>query len=330
MNIFLNIFFLYFFYISAIALQENLYDYRGHDDRYGDRFESASLLMFSKSIMNIVVSESIIRLKGTERTFVSSTSSRITAIFRSFGTLFGLFSITFISYPYVILGRSIKIIPIFISDLCFSDKKIKISGFVSVLITTLGMCLFSSGAIHNDGEQTNSNLIGMILIFMSLSSDCVMSTFQGKFISEKPDPLEMLCYLNKWQFYLSIILNFLTFYQDGGILFCIHNPFSILMMITSVSVETIGQIFLFNIIVDKGTLFTAFVTTLRKFITLFVSIVLFNHLISKTQWAAIVILFFGIFLEIYMKTGKNVEKEIELKEYTEVSKDENDKLLDAI
>jgi len=66
------------------------------------------------------------------------------------------------------------------------------------------------------------------------------------------------------------------------------------------------------------------VTTLRKFITLFVSIVLFNHLISKTQWAAIVIIFFGIFLEIYMKTGKNVEKEIELKEYKEVSQDEND------
>ena len=324
MNIFLNIFFLYVFYISAIALQENLYDYRGHDDRYGDRFQSASLLMFSKSIMNIVVSESIIRLKGTERTFVSGTSSRITAIFRSFGTLFGLFSITFISYPYVILGRSIKIIPIFISDLCFSDKKVKISGFVSVLITTLGMCLFSSGAIHNDDEQTNSNLIGMILIFMSLSSDCVMSTFQGKFISEKPDPLEMLCYLNKWQLYLSIILNLLTFYQDGGILFCIHNPFSILMMITSASVETIGQIFLYNIIVDKGTLFTAFVTTLRKFITLLLSIVLFNHFISKTQWVAIVILFFGIFLELYMKTGKNneVEKEIELKEYTKVSQDE--------
>jgi len=96
------------------------------------------------------------------------------------------------------------------------------------------------------------------------------------------------------------------------------------MMITSVSVETIGQIFLFNIIVDKGTLFTAFVTTLRKFITLLFSIVLFNHLISKTQWVAIVILFFGIFLELYMKTGKNneVEKEIELKEYTEVSQDE--------
>jgi len=63
MNIFLNIFFLYVFYVSAIALQENLYNYRGHDDRYGDRFQSASLLMFSKSIMNIVVSESIMRLK---------------------------------------------------------------------------------------------------------------------------------------------------------------------------------------------------------------------------------------------------------------------------
>ena len=73
MNIFLNIFFLYFFYISAIALQENLYDYRGQNDKYGDRFESASLLMFSKSIMNIVVSEVLMRLKGTERTFISGT-----------------------------------------------------------------------------------------------------------------------------------------------------------------------------------------------------------------------------------------------------------------
>ena len=324
MNIFLNIFFLYVFYISAIALQENLYDYRGQNDKYGDRFESASLLMFSKSTMNIVVSEVLMRLKGTERTFISGTSSRVTAIFRSFGTLFGLFSISFISYPYVILGRSVKIIPIFISDLCFSENGVKISGFFSVLITTLGMCLFSSEVIHNDDEQTNSNLIGMILIFMSLSSDCVMSTFQGKVISDRPDPLEMLCYLNKWQLYLSVILNFFTFYQDGGILFCINNPFTILMMITSVSVETIGQIFLFNIIVDKGTLFTAFVTTLRKFITLLFSIVFFSHFISKTQWVAIVILFFGIFLELYMKTGKNneVEKEIELKEYTEVSQDE--------
>ena len=163
MNIFLNIFFLYVFYISAIALQENLYDYRGQNDKYGDRFESASLLMFSKSTMNIVVSEVLMRLKGTERTFISGTSSRVTAIFRSFGTLFGLFSISFISYPYVILGRSIKIIPIFISDLCFSENGVKISGFFSVLITTLGMCLFSSEVIHNDDEQTNSNLIGMIL-----------------------------------------------------------------------------------------------------------------------------------------------------------------------
>ena len=44
----------------------------------------------------------------------------------------------------------------------------------------------------------------------------------------------------------------------------------------------------------NGSLFTSLVTTMRKFITIVLSVVVFGHSVSMTQWFSLLMVFIGV------------------------------------
>ena len=115
--------------------------------------------------------------------------------------------------------------------------------------------------------------------------------------SEKPSAFELMGYVNKSQLVLSIFLLFLHFdIKDYDVQ---YNVF--LFMFASSTLESIAQTFLYKLVVKKGTLFTVFITTLRKFITIMCSILVFKHEVSFLQWTSIILVFVGIYIELYHK-----------------------------
>lgn len=71
------------------------------------------------------------------------------------------------------------------------------------------------------------------------------------------------------------------------------------MYIVAISLlGTVGQLFIYYIVKNFEPYVTAIITTIRKIITVMVSIVLFNHTLMPLQWVGVALVFFGVALEM--------------------------------
>ena len=309
----LNILGLYICYLASTVVQEEIYSYRSSSNEEDDRFESAPLNTFSKSIMNLIVSHAIISMRGRKRQKISGSSAICCALLRSIGTIFSLYALNFISYPHAVLGKSMKILPVFVADSIFDRKRVSRNKLLSVIFTIVGMMIFSSENVSENDDNDNNDWIGILLIFSSLCMDGAMSVTQKRMLvdmkgenhvdSSSDNALDTMAYMSFWQSILSFTFVILSIGDKGGIMFCMENPVVLGMLLFSTIVESFGQVCVYNIIVSHGSFTTAFVTTLRKFLTILISIVLFGHSMTNSQWFSILLIFCGTSIGI-VKCGK--------------------------
>ena len=296
-NIIFDVLLLYLFYLFSSISQEFIYGFKKQD---GEKFDPGTFYIIIKSLTNILVSQIAIFLTKSKSNVVLNKDTAFMSLSRAMGSISSLCALSFISYPSVVLGRSCKIIPVFISEYLFCDKPLSYYNVISVFFTTMGMIMFALKPDTFEIVYNYQNMIGCILISIALFSDGFMAVYQNKMLSsnEKPGAFEIMEHVNKCQLILSICLLFLNFdIRD----YYVENNNVFLLMIFSSTLESIAQCFLYKIVVKKGTLFTVFVTTLRKFITILCSILFFNHVVSFLQWFSIILVFIGIYIELYHK-----------------------------
>lgn len=74
----------------------------------------------------------------------------------------------------------------------------------------------------------------------------------------------------------------------------------------------LGQIFIFRGASILGTLTLNIITTTRKFMTVMLSIILFEHTLNIYQWLSLLLVFAGTMIDFYMQFfGKNRTKKLE-------------------
>ncbi|CAE7738134.1 hut1 [Symbiodinium microadriaticum] len=78
---------------------------------------------------------------------------------------------------------------------------------------------------------------------------------------------------------------------------CASVRYDILMFCLCASV---GQLFIFTVIQEFGSLLWVTISITRKLVTIFVSVIMFNHQISAGQWAGVGLVFAGMGLEVVM------------------------------
>ena len=297
----LNVIGLYVCYISSSIVQERIYDFTSDD---GSKFQNGTLLAFMKMFMAFLLARSLVHIQGGDRKKVRGNSAVSSAVICLLGTVCSLYSLDFISFPQLLIGRSMKLVPIFIADTLFNRKETSCKRFLCVIVTTLGVFLFSSESIINHSE--NNNLVGFLFISVTLFLDGALSVAQTKMldVSEKPTPLETMVYMSSWQSIFSFALVLFSIDEHGGVWFCIKNPIVICMILAVSAIESVGQVCLYMILVNHGTFMTAFVTTLRKFTTILLSIVLFHHSMSNIQWAGVAMVLTGALIDIFNKRSK--------------------------
>ncbi|CAM9532183.1 unnamed protein product [Pylaiella littoralis] len=300
------IFGLYTCFLVSTIFQERLYAFRGVN---GDKFESAPLLAFVKSASSVIVSRSFIYFGNYgERVKPSGSPAITTAIIRCFSTIMALYSLNFISYPCLVLGKSVKILPVLVSELIFDRKIPSIRRFFSVVMTTVGTITFSLPTIFNSGSSTtSSSSLGLLLVFISLCADGGLSFSQKKMVKEKeekPHVFETMYFMSSWQAIFSLIIVLLSHGDNGGILFCIENPEVLKLLLLPAAIESIGQFFIYGLVIHHGPYMTTCITTLRKFVTIILSVILFGHSISSTQWVAIFMVFSGVTIDMFKHYDK--------------------------
>ena len=93
-----------------------------------------------------------------------------------------------------------------------------------------------------------------------------------------------------------------------AIQFCVKFKTVIWLVLLSAGVSAIGQGFIFFTVTRYDSLVTSIVTTIRKFLSIILSVVWYGHKICVVQWVSVFIVFLGVGLGTVSDKGKKKVK----------------------
>jgi solute carrier family 35 (UDP-galactose transporter), member B1 len=228
----------------------------------------------------------------------------------------GYFSLNFITYPMMILTKSCKPVPVMFIGLLFYRRTYSWYKYLSVFLLCVGISLFTAAksALNNNVTNTENDIesnlsrqiFGLCLVLINLCLDGITSNEQDALFSvHQPSSLQMMKFTNTWQvLYLSIYLigNLLwqglksDLIQAGYLLLnCEQLSFDIFIFCLCAS---FGQVLLFGLIREFGSLVWITVAVTRQLFTILLSVIIFNHHMNKNQWLGIALVFIGLAFEI--------------------------------
>lgn len=213
-------------------------------------------------------------------------------------------ALQWVNYPTQVIGKSGKPIPVMLLGVLLGNKSYPTRKYFYVLLVVIGVALF----MYKDGKQSTSSDSGVgfgeILLLLSLIMDGLTGAIQERMRAEyKTKSLHMMSSMNKW----SVIFLGATVIYTGEffefILFIDRHRSLIWELISFSLASAQGQMFIFLMIEHFGPLPCSIVTTTRKFFTVLCSILFFGNSLLPRQWLATVIVFSGLFLDIFYGKG---------------------------
>lgn len=178
-----------------------------------------------------------------------------------------------------------------------AQKKYTIQKYFFVLLIVIGVCLFVyKEGKANPGEENSS--LGLALIAMSLLADGVLGGIEDRIRAKtNPSALRIMFALNFWSSVILLVTVFATmeifhFYDFVNI-----HPNVIIKIAGSAFVGSFGQIFIFLMISQFGSLPCSIATTTRKFFNVLISVFFFGNSLIPRQWVATGIVFTALLLD---------------------------------
>ncbi|KAG5684403.1 hypothetical protein PVAND_013638 [Polypedilum vanderplanki] len=289
---------------------------------YGDkneRFTFAFAFAFVQSAIYATVAKGVIMSHDHPKNETPQRYYCIIGVFYVLGKVTSYISLRYIPYPTQVVGKSAKPIPVMLLGVLIGRKTYTVYKYIFVVIIVIGVALFSFKEKYDkkDGEDP---ILGIILFSVSLLMDGFLGAFEERMRSvSKPTPLNLMLFMNAWNtLYLTI---FLLISNEGVefFYFCQRNPIVIRDLSIVVVLGICGQFCITSMISNFGALPLSLVTTLRKFVTVLLSVIIFNNVLSIRQWIAATIIFTALFLDGYFsKKGKKKDKQ---KENVDVEED---------
>ena len=167
--------------------------------------------------------------------------------------------------------------------------------FVSIVVIGVGLFTFKEKYDKKDGEDP---ILGIVFIGISLLMDGFLGAFEDRMRSvKKPTPLNLMMYMNSWNtLYLSA---YLVTTSEGVefFKFCYRHPIVVRDLSVVVFFGIFGQFCITSMIAYYGALPLSITTTIRKFVTVLLSVMIFNNVLSVRQWIAASIIFIALFLD---------------------------------
>ncbi len=203
--------------------------------------------------------------------------------------------------------------------------------YVSVVMICLGISLFTSAKSKPkdidrvpavDNTDMWSTLFGLLLVTINLSLDGVTSNEQDRIFAEyNATSLQMMQNTNCWQaIYLSIYLT--GNYILKGNHSSIYKAIVVLLACPQLKYDIFGfclcacfgQILLFGLIREFGSLVWITVSVTRQLFTILISVFMFRHPVNMIQWGGVVSVFGGLGFEIFFSYRNQLVKNFDAKE----------------
>jgi len=207
------------------------------------------------------------------------------------------------TYPMQALGKSCKMIPVMLMGVLVRKRKYRWNDYLIVLMITTGVAIFSYRPQKADSSHQHTTPFGIALLFLSLFMDGLVGPYQEKIVAEhSPSTHQLMFHQNLWACLITFVIVAVKGELIEGIQFLIDHPTARTDVFLFALVSAFGQNFIFYTVRNVSALACTMITTTRKFFTILLSIIMYDHRILPQQWFAIILVFTGIILEHVFKS----------------------------
>jgi UDP-galactose transporter B1 len=300
--------FIYWGYLQEKLTSVKYYSYSGEEMRW-DYSVSLNLFMAGSACVAATVVEQFFP-KGEQVSFMVFAKA---ALSLAIASPLGYASLKFINFPLMMLVKSSKPIPVMLMGVLFYGGKYPWYKYVSVVMLCGGIALFSimkssPKAGSEDSGDTKRMLIGFALVGVNLFLDGFTNNEQDSLFKKyKITVYQMMKNINLWQFiYMTgfLLIGLVMNGEESQAYKSAHMLWVCPQLQVDVAVfglcASTGQLLIFTVMKEFGSLLWITISITRKFITVISSVILFNHSVVPMQWVGVVFVFAGMVLEVIM------------------------------
>lgn len=276
--------------------------------KYGenDRFTCTLSLVLVQCIVNCIFAQILLISWKQERDNTKRVYYFSSALTYLLGMLSSNLALQWINYPTQVVGKSAKPIPVLILGVLIGRKSYPLKKYLFVSLIVFGIVLFMyKDQTKKVTGEASSMGIGELLVLLSLTMDGLTGAFQERIKAESsPSACAMMLNTNWWS---SLIATFGVLMSGEAIKFAqfvVQYP-EVLIHLTGLALMgALGQLFIFYMVTEFGPLPCSVVTTTRKFFTVLGSVIIFGNVLLPRQWLGAIIVFSGLFLDIFHSKKK--------------------------
>ncbi|CAM9817075.1 unnamed protein product, partial [Choristocarpus tenellus] len=161
-------------------------EYGGGNGIPGEKFPSSVFIVLGNRLLALLISGILIytpvlgRPKAGEVknsapmiSFAPCSLSNVLSSWAQYACL------DYISFPMQVVSKSCKVIPVMLVGKVVHGKSYPWIEYLEALAITLGVCMFSLSESHSkEGDEGNTEMIGLLLVVMYLTCDSFTSQWQ--------------------------------------------------------------------------------------------------------------------------------------------------------
>lgn len=199
-----------------------------------------------------------------------------------------------INYVLHIVLRSSKFFGVLFFNFISKSKenKISVNELVLGFFFTVGVAVFSfTGSKKN--EQSTS-LFGLFCALAAFFLDGAVSYYQGKTRNVNMPSVSSFCFMqmtNFWCLIASVVFSLMKNSFHEGFRLLLTNPDVLLIMLTLACVSVVGQFFTFDHINRFGSISLSLVNTVRKILSIILSVLIYRHPMNLARYCGLGIIF---------------------------------------
>lgn len=210
-------------------------------------------------------------------------------------------SLSYVSFPTQVLGKSSKMIPVMLGGVFFHGKRYKIQQYLAVLSITIGISMFMLGGSVSS-KSSHTSLPGVFLLLMSLMFDSIVGPLQEAAIEKySPSIHQLMLSTNLYGILWCLLGMILQNSLLPALAFIARYPSIAFDLVQLSFLFVLGQLSIFITLKKFGALTLTIITTTRKFFSILASVFFFGHQIYPLQWVGILLVFTGLGWNVFEK-----------------------------
>ncbi len=290
----------------------------------GERFTHTQALVVAQSLGNILVAGIAIFMQKGDKTTNKWTAGvpikdwLIVAVSYFLAHSLGLASLKYIIFPLQVIIKSCKSVPVMLGEIVFARVKPTIAKTVGVVLLSVGVAVFTLSTeeekkVHG-GRDKSHMIYGVTLAGTALIFDAIYGPYQNKIVANwKPSSWSLMFNMNLYEFIIAVVYDLLTSTElQETVVFWEKYPmeFGYRVALFCISMS-IGNIFIYKIQREFGALAVTKTTTVRKLVSLAISILWFGHALGLIHYVAMILVFAAPMIE--KRVGKWEQRRDEAK-----------------